>query len=134
MTCGLRKGSALKFGGNSLPSGDGADVRTLTTQPLTCQPATHIALFSEPLPLIVFGDHTRTFKFINQPFARGADGTQLLRPKSGIDPLFFFYACKAIDLPARGYNQHFTILKEKKLSYPDETGQKFIGGVLQRVE
>lgn len=88
-----------------------------------------------PLPLIVFGDHTRAFKFLERPFARGADGTQLLRPKDGIDPLFFFYACRAIDLPARGYNRHFTILKEKELAYPlDLTEQKVIASVLRKAE
>lgn len=92
------------------------------------------AVIKEPLPLIVFGDHTRAFKFIDEPFARGADGTQLLKPKPGIDPLFFFYACKAIDLPARGYNRHFTILKEQDLSYPGEAEQKAIGSVLRRVD
>ena len=92
------------------------------------------AVIKEPLPLIVFGDHTRAFKFIDEPFARGADGTQLLKPKPGIDPLFFFYACKAIDLPARGYNRHFTMLKEQPLSYPDETEQKAVGSVLRRVD
>lgn len=92
------------------------------------------AVIKEPLPLIVFGDHTRAFKFIDVPFARGADGTQLLKPKTGIDPLFFYYACKAIDLPARGYNRHFTILKEQKISYPDEVEQKAIGTVLRRVD
>src|SRR5690606_11976785 len=88
-----------------------------------------------PLPLIVFGDHTRVFKFLDAPFARGADGTQLLCPKPGIDPLFFFYACRAIDLPARGYNRHFTVLKEKELSYPSSDGeQKAIAAVLRQTE
>lgn len=93
------------------------------------------AVIDAPLPLVVFGDHTRAFKFLDVPFARGADGTQLLRPKPEIDPLFFFYACRSIDLPARGYNRHFTVLKEKELSYPtggDE--QKAIAGVLRQTE
>jgi type I restriction enzyme S subunit len=93
------------------------------------------AVVDSPLPLVVFGDHTRTFKFLDVPFARGADGTQLLRPKPGIDPLFFFYACRAIDLPARGYNRHFTILKEKELSYPvADNEQKAIAAVLRQTE
>jgi len=93
------------------------------------------AVIDAPLPLIVFGDHTRAFKFVDRPFARGADGTQLLRPKPGIDPLFFFYACRAIDLPARGYNRHFTILKEKELAYPlDAHEQKTIAAVLRQTE
>ena len=93
------------------------------------------AVIETPLPLVVFGDHTRAFKFLDVPFARGADGTQLLRPKPGIDPLFFFYACRAIDLPARGYNRHFTVLKDKELSYPGGYGeQKAIAAVLRQTE
>lgn len=93
------------------------------------------AVIDSPLPLIIFGDHTRAFKFVDRPFARGADGTQLLRPKASIDPLFFFYACRAIDLPARGYNRHFTVLKEKELSYPvDANEQQSVAGVLHKAE
>ncbi len=93
------------------------------------------AVIDAPLPLVVFGDHTRAFKFLDVPFARGADGTQLLLPKTGIDALFFFYACRAIDLPARGYNRHFTVLKEKDLSYPlDAIEQKAVAGVLRMTE
>lgn len=93
------------------------------------------AVIDAPLPLVVFGDHTRAFKFLETPFARGADGTQLLRPKADIDPLFFFYACRAIDLPARGYNRHFTVLKEKELSYPpDANEQRAVAGVLRKTE
>lgn len=93
------------------------------------------AAIESPLPLVVFGDHTRIFKFLEVPFARGADGTQLLRPKSGIDPLFFFYACRAIDIPSRGYNRHFTVLKSKELSYPaSDEEQKAIAVVLRQTE
>lgn len=93
------------------------------------------AVINAPLPLIVFGDHTRTFKFMDRPFARGADGTQLLRPKPEIDPLFFYYACQAIDLPGRGYNRHFTILKEKELAYPiDAEEQTAIAVALRQTE
>ncbi|WP_395652820.1 restriction endonuclease subunit S [Phycicoccus elongatus] len=93
------------------------------------------AVIDAPLPLIVFGDHSRTFKYLDRPFARGADGTQLLRPVDEIDPLFFFYACRAIDLPARGYNRHFTILKEKDFAYPaDMAVQQTIAALLSRVE
>lgn len=92
------------------------------------------AVISESLPVIVFGDHTRIFKLVDRPFARGADGTQLLKPKEGIDTLFFYYACKAIDLPARGYNRHFTLLKEKHLAYPLIEEQRAIGSVLRQFE
>jgi type I restriction enzyme, S subunit len=93
------------------------------------------AVISAPLPLVLFGDHTRAFKYVEMPFARGADGTQLLRPRPEIDPKFFFYACRALDLPARGYNRHFTLLKEKEISYPAAIQeQKAIAGALWHVE
>ena len=93
------------------------------------------AVIDSPLPLIVFGDHTRAFKFVDAPFARGADGTQLLRPKSNIDVLFFFYACRAIDLPARGYSRHFSVLKEKDVAFPiDGYEQKAIARVLRQTD
>jgi type I restriction enzyme S subunit len=92
------------------------------------------AVISSPLPLLVFGDHTRVFKFVDVPFARGADGTQVLKPKADIDPLFFFYACRAIDLPSRGYNRHFSVLKEKYIPLPEQDEQESIGLILLQVE
>src|ERR1700735_3184426 len=44
-------------------------------------------LISEGLPVVVFGDHTRALKFVDFPFVRGADGTQILKPRPEIDPL-----------------------------------------------
>jgi type I restriction enzyme S subunit len=84
--------------------------------------------------VIVFGDHTRAFKFVDFPFVRGADGTQILKPRDGINALFFYYACQSIDLPARGYNRHFTILKDKLIPIPSPEEQANIGVVLQQLD
>src|SRR4051812_3928303 len=41
------------------------------------------------LPVIIFGDHTRAFKFVTMPFVCGADGTKVLVPNEEIfDPRF----------------------------------------------
>lgn len=93
------------------------------------------AVIDSPLPLIVFGDHTRALKFVDYPFARGADGTQILNPHKDIDPLFFYYACRSIELPSRGYNRHFSLLKEQQIEVPNSTNaQEAIGRVLQLVD
>jgi len=76
------------------------------------------AVISSGLPIVVFGDHTRIFKYVDIPFARGADGTQLLCPKSYLNPRFFYYSCKAIHLDSRGYNRHFKALKESEIQFP----------------
>ncbi|HEX2765641.1 MAG TPA: restriction endonuclease subunit S [Candidatus Limnocylindria bacterium] len=86
------------------------------------------------LPVIVFGDHTRTFKYVDFPFVRGADGTQVLKPRSDLHPRFFYYACKALDLSSRGYNRHFTLLKEKSIPVPSWQEQVRIAEVLEAVD
>jgi len=91
-------------------------------------------LIDSPLPLIVFGDHTRILKYIDFPFVRGADGTQILHPDDRFDPHFFYFACKALDIESRGYNRHFSILKERKISIPPKEEQQWIGKILAIIE
>ena len=91
-------------------------------------------LISTHLPVVVFGDHTRAFKYVDFPFVRGADGTQVLKPKAGIDPLFFYYACRAIELPSRGYNRHFKALKEREIAIPPLQEQRSIARALRQID
>lgn len=91
-------------------------------------------LISSNLPVVIFGDHTRAFKYVDFPFVRGADGTQLLKPKAGIEPLFFYYACRAVALPSRGYNRHFKALKEKEIPMPSPGEQRNIAWILKRID
>ena len=91
-------------------------------------------LISTHLPVVVFGDHTRAFKYVDFPFLRGADGTQVLKPKAGLDPLFFYYACRAIKLPSRGYNRHFKTLREQEIPIPPLQEQRSIAQALRRID
>jgi type I restriction enzyme S subunit len=86
------------------------------------------------LPLIVFGDHTRIFKFVDFPFALGADGTQLLKPGREFNPRFFYYACLNLPLPNRGYNRHFTLLKEQEIPSPPKPEQEKIAAALLKMQ
>ena len=93
------------------------------------------AVINAPLPVVVFGDHSRALKFVDFPFVRGADGTQVLVPASDLDPLFFYYACKFIDVPARGYNRHFVQLKDSVFPCPSTIdAQRGIARALRWVE
>jgi len=66
-------------------------------------------------PIIVFGDHTRVFKFLRHDFAPGADGTKILEPSEALDRRYAFYACKAARFPDKGYSRHFSFLKKIKV-------------------
>lgn len=79
------------------------------------------ALIEDQLPRIVFGDHTRILKYVNFPFACGADGTQLLMSNTPkMPPALFFYALLEIDLSNFGYARHFKFLKAEILVVPDQ--------------
>ena len=87
------------------------------------------------LPVIIFGDHTRVFKFVNFPFVVGADGVKVLIPNKEIyDPKFLFYAMLTLNIPSRGYNRHYKLLREKKLPLPPLEEQKQIVHILSTVD
>jgi type I restriction enzyme S subunit len=89
----------------------------------------------EGLPYVVFGDHTRCFKYVDFPFILGADGTKVLKPNPELfDARFFYYAALALDIPSRGYNRHFTLLKEKSIPQPELDEQRQIAAVLWAVQ
>ncbi|HPS64281.1 MAG TPA: restriction endonuclease subunit S, partial [Ignavibacteria bacterium] len=71
------------------------------------------ALHMEPLPIIIFGDHTRILKYIDFPFASGADGTQLIYPKGeNISVEYLYLSLINVNLSNYYYARHFKFLKE----------------------
>ena len=70
-------------------------------------------------PVIVFGDHTRVLKYIQFPFAKGADGTQLLVSAEENMPQTLLY-CSLInvDLSNYHYARHFKYLKAEEILVP----------------
>lgn len=77
------------------------------------------AVISELLPLIVFGDHTCALKFVDKPFAQGADGIKILKAKSTISAEYLFYSLSHRPLVMEDYKRHFSILKERTVVFPD---------------
>lgn len=70
-------------------------------------------------PIIIFGDHTRIFKFINFDFAPGADGTKVIVPNYKlINPKLFFLLLKNSKIPDDGYGRHYKHLKELEFQVP----------------
>jgi restriction endonuclease S subunit len=92
------------------------------------------ALWPYALPVIVFGDHTRILKFVDFPFAIGADGTQCLTPTPSLDARYFYYALQSLDLQGEGYARHFKLLKEKVIPVPDREVQLQIADQLLALE
>ena len=88
----------------------------------------------EDVPAIIFGDHTRIIKYVDEPFFLGADGVKLLKSKrKDANYKYLYYALKNARIPDTGYNRHFKWLKEISIEYPDCGRQQDIVNVLDKV-
>lgn len=79
---------------------------------------------------IVFGDHTRAVKWVDFGFAPGADGTKVLRAAEGLLPKFAYYSIANLEIPSRGYNRHWTVLRELRIPVPPLQVQQEIVRIL----
>lgn len=77
-------------------------------------------LFKNENNVIVFGDHTKIFKYIDFDFVVGADGTKLLSVKnrSSFNLKYLYYYLLGLQLDDLGYSRHFKLLKERKYNIP----------------
>ena len=88
----------------------------------------------EEVPVVIFGDHTRVIKYVDEPFFLGADGVKVLRSKdNNANYKYLYYALKNAKIPNTGYNRHFKWLKEVKIKYPDRERQDEIVEILDKV-
>jgi len=119
-----------------------SDFKTIGKYPIIDQGQDYIAGYSNDesklfgdVPVVIFGDHTRCFKYVPFPFVIGADGTKILKPDPNIfDTKFFYFQCISLSLPNRGYNRHFKLLKEKLLVCPPLPEQKAIAHILSQIQ
>lgn len=78
-------------------------------------------------PYIVFGDHTRVIKYINNPCFIGADGVKLLKVvNNNFLPKYVYYSMIANPVESQGYSRHFKLLKETYIKYVDIVNQRKI--------
>lgn len=87
-------------------------------------------------PYIVFGDHTRIFKYIDFPFVMGADGTKVFKVKDITinDEKYLFHFLNSLNIPNTGYNRHFKYLKSTKIPLPPLPQQQKIANILDAAD
>ena len=87
------------------------------------------------VPVIIFGDHTRIFKYIDYPFFLGADGVKILKNISNLFlDKFLYYSLKNFKIPNTGYNRHFKWLKNFKIKYISLIEQEKIVNIIEKIE
>ena len=78
------------------------------------------AVIDDDLPVVVFGDHTCALKFVDRPFAQGADGIKILKAKADVRDDFLFYSLQANPVQQESYKRHFSTLRERVVAFPDK--------------
>ena len=87
------------------------------------------------VPAIIFGDHTRAIKYMEQPFFIGADGVKILRPTNIKDnPKYLYYALQAAKIPNLGYSRHFKVVKELQICIYSRDEQNEIVRVHEKID
>lgn len=75
------------------------------------------------LPVVVFGDHTRVLKYVDEPIALGADGAKALWVNPDLaSAQYVYYYLRSIQIKEAGYSRHFKFLKEVEIPIPFKDG------------
>lgn len=75
----------------------------------------------DTFPVVVFGDHSCAVKYVNFEFARGADGTQIMKSKNNrISTECLYFAVLDIRL-GKGYARHYSMIKGYPIIVPSQT-------------
>lgn len=89
-------------------------------------------------PYILFGDHTRVFKYINFESYLGADGAKIInvheKYSEKIDIKYIYYFLKSVGIPDTGYNRHFKYVKSLLFPVPPMEIQEKIVKVLDQAQ
>ena len=73
-------------------------------------------------PAVLFGDHSTKVKLLDFPFARGADGTQILYSNNVLVSQYYLYLfVVSLQIPNPGYSRHFKYLKELPIVIPHKS-------------
>lgn len=94
-------------------------------------------LFHHDTPVLVYGDHSNTIKYIDFDFIVGADGTKIFSCNSGFDLKYLYYNImyNLINIPISGYSRHYKYLKKTQIYYyPIEEQHKIVNKIEELFE
>ena len=88
------------------------------------------------LPLIVFGDHSCTYKYVDFQFVRGADGTQLMKfDENKCIAKYAYYFLTSVEVHNTGkYERHYKYVKNIMMPIPPLEIQKKIVQECEKID
>jgi len=84
------------------------------------------ALVDASVGLVIFGDHTCAVKYVEEPFAQGADGIKIIKAVDGLLPKFVYFYLLTHPIEQDGYKRHFGKLTESEIPIPPLDTQRAI--------
>ena len=88
----------------------------------------------ENVPAILFGDHTKVVKYIDQPFVIGADGTKIHKIIFADEKFIYYWMqCVSSRIESKGYSRHYNLLKKSCLLLPPLSEQKRIVEAIETI-
>jgi type I restriction enzyme M protein len=101
------------------------EVKSMWTYPVISQEKDKVIWYTDlnnpinELPLIIFWDHNKVFKYIDYQFFVWADGVKLLKPKKEFLPKYFYFILESIKFEwIQNYQRHYSILKNIQIPCP----------------
>ncbi|MBS4015967.1 MAG: N-6 DNA methylase [Candidatus Latescibacteria bacterium] len=91
-------------------------------------------VFKISKPVILFGDHTRIFKYIDFDFVLGADGVKILQTDKRFIPMYFYYVVSNLKIKNLGYSRHYKELKDCEIPIPPLEVQKHIVAEIEQYQ
>ena len=79
---------------------------------------------------VIFGDHTRIIKYVDFPFAQGADGIKILKACNNVLPKYLYYSLSNLDIPNKGYSRHWGLVSNLVIDVPSQKVQEEIVKIL----
>jgi type I restriction enzyme M protein len=76
--------------------------------------------------LLIFGDHTCAVKFVDEPFAQGADGIKIIKTGNRLLSKFAYFYLLSHPIEQDGYKRHFGKLSESTIPIPPISVQRAI--------
>jgi type I restriction enzyme S subunit len=83
---------------------------------------------------VIFGDHTRAVKWADFSFAAGADGTKILQGVDGVLTRYLYHVISTLEIPSRGYNRHWTVLRDMQVPVPPLVEQERVLAILDKFD
>jgi hypothetical protein len=91
-------------------------------------------VYGDRLPLIFFGDHSRTVRVVREPSGAAAGGVRVLAARDGVSIGYLAALLRAYPIPDLGYARHMRLVKRIDFIVPPRDTQRRVEQIMDGIE